>query len=102
MVAGWDPTGPAIYYVDSEGQRTRGKVFSVGSGSLYAYGVLDNGYKWCGTNPRLSFLSLKPVEWCQHMSHQLSFGHGSRHMKSAEYSAPGFRVVRRVLCMQQQ
>jgi hypothetical protein len=47
MVAGWDPTGPALYYVDSDGQRTKGKVFSVGSGSLYAYGVLDSEYKWC-------------------------------------------------------
>eukprot|EP00775_Hariotina_reticulata_P007099 gene7099-7312_t len=26
--------------------RTKGQVFSVGSGSLYAYGVLDSGYKW--------------------------------------------------------
>jgi len=46
MVAGWDPSGPAIYYVDSDGQRTKGTIFSVGSGSLYAYGVLDQGYKW--------------------------------------------------------
>jgi len=46
MIAGWDPSGPAIFYVDSDGQRTRGKIFSVGSGSLYAYGVLDQGYKW--------------------------------------------------------
>lgn len=47
MVAGFDPTGPGLYYVDSDGQRTKGTVFSVGSGSLYAYGVLDDGYKWC-------------------------------------------------------
>jgi len=46
MIAGWDPEGPGLYYVDSEGQRTKGKVFSVGSGSLYAYGVLDEGYRW--------------------------------------------------------
>eukprot|EP00889_Picochlorum_renovo_P000213 jgi/Picre1/27243/NNA_000212.t1 len=46
MVAGWDATGPGLYYVDSDGQRTGGKVFSVGSGSLYAYGVLDEGYSW--------------------------------------------------------
>ncbi len=46
MVAGWDATGPGLYYVDSDGQRTKGQVFSVGSGSLYAYGVLDAGYKW--------------------------------------------------------
>ena len=46
MVAGYDPTGPGLYYVDSDGQRTKGQVFSVGSGSLYAYGVLDSGYRW--------------------------------------------------------
>lgn len=47
MIAGWDPQGPGLYYVDSDGQRTSGQIFSVGSGSLYAYGVLDQGYKWC-------------------------------------------------------
>lgn len=46
MVAGWDAAGPGLYYVDSDGQRTSGKLFSVGSGSLYAYGVLDEGYRW--------------------------------------------------------
>lgn len=46
MVAGWDPKGPGLYYVDSDGQRTKGQRFSVGSGSLYAYGILDSGYKW--------------------------------------------------------
>ena len=38
--------GPGLYYVDSDGTRTDGKVFSVGSGSIYAYGVLDKGYRW--------------------------------------------------------
>mmetsp|Transcript_29371 Transcript_29371/g.74879 ORF Transcript_29371/g.74879 Transcript_29371/m.74879 type:complete len:275 (-) Transcript_29371:312-1136(-) len=46
MVAGWDPHGPGLYYVDSDGQRTKGERFSVGSGSLYAYGILDQGYRW--------------------------------------------------------
>lgn len=46
MIAGWDKRGPALYYVDSEGTRTPGKVFSVGSGSLFAYGVLDSLYDW--------------------------------------------------------
>lgn len=32
--------------MDSEGTRTPGKVFSVGSGSVYAFGVLDSGYRW--------------------------------------------------------
>lgn len=46
MIAGWDKRGPSLYYVDSEGTRTPGKVFSVGSGSLFAYGVLDSLYDW--------------------------------------------------------
>jgi hypothetical protein len=28
MVAGWDPTSPGLYYVDSDGQRTKGQVFT--------------------------------------------------------------------------
>jgi len=46
MVAGWDLNGPGLYYVDSDGTRLKGKRFSVGSGSLFAYGVLDQGYRW--------------------------------------------------------
>lgn len=46
MIAGWDETGPGLYYVDSEGGRLKGKRFSVGSGSPYAYGVLDSGYRF--------------------------------------------------------
>lgn len=37
--------GPGLYYVDNDGTRTPGEVFSVGSGSIYAYGVLDSGYR---------------------------------------------------------
>ena len=57
MVAGYDPSGPALYYVDSDGQRTKGQIFSVGSGSLYAYGVLDAGYKWCAFSLSVSCTS---------------------------------------------
>jgi len=46
MITGWDKRGPGLYYVDSEGNRFPGNVFSVGSGSTYAYGVLDSGYDW--------------------------------------------------------
>lgn len=45
MVTGWDETGPQLYYVDSDGTRLKGNMFSVGSGSTYAYGVLDNYYR---------------------------------------------------------
>ncbi|CAK9176588.1 unnamed protein product [Ilex paraguariensis] len=43
MIAGWDEKGPGLYYVDNEGGRLKGTRFSVGSGSPYAYGVLDDG-----------------------------------------------------------
>jgi len=46
MVTGWDKTGPQLYYVDNDAQRLHGDLFSVGSGSTYAYGVLDNYYRF--------------------------------------------------------
>jgi len=46
MIAGYDKRGPGLYYVDSDGERTPGTVYSVGSGSIFAYGVLDQGYKY--------------------------------------------------------
>merc|ERR1711990_933100 len=46
MVCGWDKKGPGLYYVDDGGQRLEGSLFSVGSGSLFAYGVLDEGYSY--------------------------------------------------------
>lgn len=46
MICGWDKTGPALFYVDSDGTRLKGDLFSVGSGSTFAYGVLDQGYRW--------------------------------------------------------
>jgi 20S proteasome subunit beta 5 len=45
MIAGWDLTGPNLYMVDNDGTRLKGTRFSVGSGSMYAYGVLDQGWK---------------------------------------------------------
>ena len=35
-----------MFYVDSDGTRLKGDLFSVGSGSTFAYGVLDQGYSW--------------------------------------------------------
>jgi 20S proteasome subunit beta 5 len=46
MIAGWDKTGPQLYYVDDDGMRLHGQRFSVGSGSPFAYGVLDTFYKY--------------------------------------------------------
>lgn len=46
MICGWDKKGPGLYYVDSDGTRLTNDMFSVGSGSTYAFGVLDSGYKY--------------------------------------------------------
>eukprot|EP00616_Rhizochromulina_sp_CCMP1243_P003635 CAMPEP_0118969224 /NCGR_PEP_ID=MMETSP1173-20130426/6343_1 /TAXON_ID=1034831 /ORGANISM="Rhizochromulina marina cf, Strain CCMP1243" /LENGTH=283 /DNA_ID=CAMNT_0006918435 /DNA_START=38 /DNA_END=889 /DNA_ORIENTATION=- len=46
MVTGWDRTGPQLYYVDNDATRLHGNLFSVGSGSTYAYGVLDSRYRY--------------------------------------------------------
>ncbi len=45
MITGWDKTGPRLFYVDSDGSRLEGDMFSVGSGSTFAYGVLDSEYR---------------------------------------------------------
>eukprot|EP01068_Selenidium_serpulae_P001462 Selendium_serpulae@DN1603_c0_g1_i1.p1 len=45
MIAGWDKTGPKVYFVDDTGTRLCGDRFSVGSGSTHAYGVMDSGFK---------------------------------------------------------
>jgi len=46
MVAGWDKAaGPSLYYIDDDGTRLKGTLFSVGSGATYAYGILDSGYR---------------------------------------------------------
>ena len=46
MLAGFDKKGGNLYYLDDDGTRLKGNIFSVGSGSTYAYGVLDSYYKY--------------------------------------------------------
>jgi 20S proteasome subunit beta 5 len=46
MLAGCDEKGPNLYYINTEGSRIKGNLFSVGSGMTYAYGVLDTFYKY--------------------------------------------------------
>ncbi|KAL4000182.1 neurogenic differentiation factor 2 [Sarotherodon galilaeus] len=51
-LCGWDGgekmnlSGPRLFYVCSDGTRLRGMLFSVGSGSPYAYSILDQGVHW--------------------------------------------------------
>ncbi|XP_010773029.1 proteasome subunit beta type-11-like [Notothenia coriiceps] len=45
-LCGWDASGPSLFYVCSDGTRLQGALFSVGSGSPYAYSILDQGVRW--------------------------------------------------------
>lgn len=46
VIAGFDEAaGPQIFRVDNEGTKLETRLFSVGSGSTYAYGVLDEAWK---------------------------------------------------------
>ena len=45
MMVGTDLKGPDLYFVDNEGFRLKGSLFSIGSGSIFAYGVLDSGVR---------------------------------------------------------
>ena len=46
MLSGVDENGPNLYYINTEGSRIKGNIFSVGSGMTFAYGVLDTYYKY--------------------------------------------------------
>jgi 20S proteasome subunit beta 5 len=78
MICGWDKTvrlaryilhdslrdnykGPSVYYVDSDGSRMKGNLFSVGSGSTHAYGILDQGYRWDLTVPEACELGRRSI-----------------------------------------
>ncbi|XP_072269946.1 proteasome subunit beta type-11-like [Pyxicephalus adspersus] len=44
-LCGWDRNGPCICYVYNDGTRLSSEIISVGSGSPYAYSIIDQGYK---------------------------------------------------------
>jgi 20S proteasome subunit beta 5 len=70
MITGWDKTGPQLFYVDNDGTRLRAHdtmpYFSVGSGSTYAYGVLDVSYKWDMTDEEAIDLGKRAIYHATH------------------------------------
>ncbi len=66
MICGFDKKGPAIYYVDSDGSRLKGNLFSVGSGSTFAYGILDTGYKFDMTDVEAAELGRRAIHHATH------------------------------------
>ena len=54
IIGGYDETGPHVYNLDPYGSMLEEKMVSTGSGSPYAYGVLESQYKEdCAVNDML-------------------------------------------------
>jgi len=73
MITGWDKTGPNLFYVDNDGTRLKGQRFSVGSGSTYAYGILDSGYKFDMTPEEACELGRRSI---YHATHRDAYSGG--------------------------
>eukprot|EP01112_Ceratiomyxa_fruticulosa_P000597 TRINITY_DN1053_c0_g1_i2.p1 TRINITY_DN1053_c0_g1~~TRINITY_DN1053_c0_g1_i2.p1 ORF type:complete len:266 (-),score=49.49 TRINITY_DN1053_c0_g1_i2:147-944(-) len=88
MVTGWDKTGPNLFYVDNDGTRLKGQRFSVGSGSTYAYGVLDQGFRWDMTVEEACELGRRSV---YHATHRDAYSGGVINVYHVE--ADGWRKI---------
>lgn len=67
MISGWDPKrGPQIYMVDNDARRLQGQMFSVGSGSVYAYGILDKEYRFDMTDEEAYNLGRRAIFHATH------------------------------------
>lgn len=77
MMMGYDNGEPTLYYVDDEGSRMKaGKErpkFSVGSGSTYAYGVIDNNWRWDMTDDEAIKLGMSAI---YHATHRDAYSGG--------------------------
>lgn len=74
MVTGWDKTGPNLFYVDSDGTRLKGDMFSVGSGSTFAYGVMDSEFDYNMSVPDALELGRRAIF---HATHRDAYSGGS-------------------------
>lgn len=61
MFTGSDKTGASLYYIDNDATRLRGKLFAVGSGGTFAYGVLDTQYRWDMTKQEAVDLGIRAI-----------------------------------------
>ena len=66
MVTGSDKKGASLWYVDNDATRIKGTLFSVGSGSTFAYGVLDNNYRWDMTLDEAVQLGIRAISSATH------------------------------------
>jgi 20S proteasome subunit beta 5 len=60
--------------VDNDGTRLKGNFFSVGSGSMYAYGIVDSGYKYDMTEEEATNLGRRAI---YHATHRDAYSGGT-------------------------
>ncbi|MBN3289406.1 PSB8 protein, partial [Polypterus senegalus] len=77
MICGWDKKGPGLYYVDENGTRLSGNMFSTGSGHSYAYGVMDSGHRYDLTVPEAYDLAQRAI---YHATHRDAYSGGTVNM----------------------
>uniref|UniRef100_A0A8C7VF10 Proteasome subunit beta type-8 n=1 Tax=Oncorhynchus mykiss TaxID=8022 RepID=A0A8C7VF10_ONCMY len=77
MICGWDKKGPGLYYVDDNGLRLCGNMFSTGSGNTYAYGVMDSGYRYDLSVPEAYDLAQRAIF---HATHRDAYSGGTVNM----------------------
>ncbi|XP_058036447.1 proteasome subunit beta type-11 [Ahaetulla prasina] len=74
LLCGWDRQGPGLHYVYSDGTRFSGDVLAVGSGSTYAYGVLDGTYRYDLPRAEAFWLARQAVA---HATHRDAYSGGN-------------------------
>ena len=62
LIGGVDLTGPHVYNLDPYGSLTEEKMVSTGSGSPFAYGVLEDRYKEDSTIAEMAPIVVKAVD----------------------------------------
>uniref|UniRef100_A0A8D1E4Q2 Proteasome subunit beta n=1 Tax=Sus scrofa TaxID=9823 RepID=A0A8D1E4Q2_PIG len=99
MICGWDKKGPGLYYVDENGTRLSGNMFSTGSGNTYAYGVMDSGHRYDLSIEEAYDLGRRAIV---HATHRDSYSGGVVNSKRLRPPAPilagggrGFEIGRR-------
>ena len=62
IIGGFDETGPHVFNLDPFGSLTEEKVVSTGSGSPFAYGVLEDRYREGSTVKEMISVVVKAVD----------------------------------------
>jgi len=94
MIAGWDKTlGPSLYYVDNDGIHLSGKMFCVGSGGTFAYGILDGGWSWDMSVEDARKLGQKAI---MHATHRDAYSGGNINLYHIKED--GWEFVERIDC----